>query len=88
MRSAIPAKRVIRTSVLFAVALMGACNPFTLRAAKYPLREVTAKEGVSVLVSRNARCLVPTKEFAKIAVGQPYGCNWRENGAVVLPSGE
>ena len=83
MRNVIPANRVIRTSVLLSIALLGACNPFKLRAAKYPLLEVTAKEGISVLVSRNARCLVPTKAFAQIKVGDAWGCNWRENGAVV-----
>ena len=83
MRNVIPAHRLIRTSVLLTVALLGACNPFKLRAPKYPLLEVTAKEGVSVLVSRTARCLVPTKDFPKVTIGQPYECNWRENGTAV-----
>ncbi|MEP6764916.1 MAG: hypothetical protein ABJB66_11420 [Gemmatimonadaceae bacterium] len=73
----------MRRSVLLTVALLGACNPFKLRAPKYPSLEVTAKEGVSVLVSRDARCLVPTKQFAMVTVGQPYACNWRDHGAVV-----
>jgi len=66
---------------MLALVLTGACYPFK-RDAPYPKKQVTAKEGVSVLISNTARCLVPTKDFPKVQVGQMYACNWKDVGVM------
>jgi hypothetical protein len=80
MRNVIPAKHTLARSVWCAVLLTGACFPFK-KDAPYPKRQVTAKDGISVLISNDARCLVPTKEFSKVVVGMMYSCNWHDSSA-------
>ena len=72
---------------MLSLVLLGACGiPFSRKDRHpYPAKKVTAKEGISVLVSGNARCLVSTKEFTRVAVGNSYECNWRESGPAVPP---
>ena len=82
MRNVTTAHRVIRNCAWLTVALSGACSPFPHRTT-YPMLPVTAKEGISVLVSKNARCLVPTKVFPKVAIGSSYACNWRDGGVTI-----
>lgn len=89
MRNVTTTARVIRgMSVLATLVLLGACGIPFKRSQRhpYPSKQVTAKEGVSVLVAGTSRCLVPTKQFAKINVGQQHECNWREGGPAVQPA--
>jgi hypothetical protein len=79
-------KHTFRLAVLLAVLLSGACYPFAHRQF-YPKQQVTAKEGISVLISSTSRCLVPTKDFPKINVGEMWACNWRENATIGGTSG-
>ena len=90
MRNVTTRTRLIRSTLLLTLVFAGACEiPFRHRQRHpYPARPVTAKEGVSVLVAGNARCLVSTKEFEKIKVGQSYECNWHEGGPVVPPAAQ
>lgn len=85
MRNVTPSKRtanrVVGSALLLVLALSGACNPFRNRQG-YDKKQVTAKEGISVLVAGTARCYVSTKEFPKIQVGQSYACKWRDGGAI------
>lgn len=85
MRNATAAKLTLPRGLVLAALLTGACYPFK-RDAPYPKRQVTAKEGVNVLIANTARCLVPTKEFSKITVGMMYSCNWHESGATPAPT--
>lgn len=78
------AKYSLQAIAVTFVVFGAACFPFK-RDKPYPKLQVTAKEGLNVLVSNNARCLVPTKEFATISVGQLHSCNWREAGVAVIP---
>ncbi|MEP6833596.1 MAG: hypothetical protein ABJB74_09385 [Gemmatimonas sp.] len=82
--------QLLRGTTLLALVFTGACGiPFHHRQRHpYPAKTVTAKEGVSVLIAGKARCLVPTKEFPKIKVGDSYECNWYEGGPVVPPAAE
>lgn len=87
MRNVATNTLVIRTTLLLTLATASACEiPFRHRQRHpYPAKSVTAKEGISVLVAGNARCLVPTKTFEKVKVGDSYECNWHEGGPVVSP---
>lgn len=88
MRNVTNTARVLRSAAVVALVFAGACGIPFKRSQRhpYPKKAVTAKEGVSVLVSGSARCLVATKEFAKVKVGQNFECNWREGGAAVPPA--
>ena len=90
MRNATTSTRVLHSLLLLALAATSACEiPFRHRQRHpYPAKAVTAKEGISVLVAGTARCLVPTKEFAKVKVGDTYECNWWDSGPAVPPAGE
>lgn len=80
-------RRALQCVSLVSLVLVGACGiPFSKKDRHpYPAKAITAKEGLNVLVAGNARCLVPTKEFAKAKVGEQYECNWRESGPAVPP---
>lgn len=80
-------RRAVRSASLVSLVLIGACGiPFRKKDRHpYPAKAVTAKEGISVLVAGNARCLVSTREFAKANVGDQFACNWRESGPAVPP---
>jgi hypothetical protein len=80
-------RRAARAALLISLVLIGACGiPFRSKDRHpYPKKTVTAKEGVSVLVAGSARCLVSTKEFTKVKVGDQYECNWRDSGPAVPP---
>jgi hypothetical protein len=80
--------RVLRSGALLALVFCGACGiPFRSKQRHpYPKKQVTAKEGISVLVAGTARCYVPTKEFPKVSVGQQYECNWHDGGPIVPPT--
>lgn len=75
-------RSIALASLMVAVLLAGACDPRHLRT-QYPKRQVTAKEGISVLIANNERCLVPTDEFPKVKVGELWACNWRASGGAV-----
>lgn len=87
MRNVTTRTRLIRSTFLLALVMAGACEiPFRHRQRHpYPSKAVTAKEGVSVLVAGSARCLVPTREFPRVKIGETYECNWHEGGPVVTP---
>lgn len=87
MRNVTTRTRLIRSTFLLALVMAGACEiPFRHRQRHpYPSKAVTAKEGVSVLVAGSARCLVPTREFPKVKIGETYECKWHEGGPVVTP---
>ena len=87
MRNVTTGARRIRSTALLALVFVGACGiPFKRHQRHpYPAKAVTAKEGVSVLVAGNARCLVPTKVFPTVKVGDSVECNWHEGGPVVTP---
>ncbi|MEO7998622.1 MAG: hypothetical protein ABI852_14330 [Gemmatimonadaceae bacterium] len=87
MRNATSTARLVRSGALLALVFCGACGiPFRHKQRHpYPARQVTAKEGISVLIAGSARCLVPTKEFSKVNVGQAYECNWHEGGPAIPP---
>lgn len=79
---------VMRRAVILSLVLVGACG-IPLRGKDrhpYPAKTVTAKEGESVLVAGTSRCLVPTKEFPRVKIGESYECNWRDGGPAVPPS--
>jgi len=79
--------RAIKGVAVGSFLLVGACGiPFSRKDRHpYPSKVVTAKESISVLVAGTARCLVSTKEFGKVKVGDQYECNWREGGPAVPP---
>ena len=87
MRNATTGTRVIRSTFLLVLVFAGACQiPFKHHQRHpYPAKAVTAKEGVSVLVAGAARCLVPTKVFPTVKVGDNFECNWHEGGPIVTP---
>ncbi|MGV3707640.1 MAG: hypothetical protein ACO1Q7_02285 [Gemmatimonas sp.] len=80
--------RLTCSALLIALAFTSACAiPFKKKDRQpHPKKVVTAKEGESVLIAGTARCLVPTKDFAKIKVGDNHACPWRDGGA--LPNAE
>ncbi|MBC8089070.1 MAG: hypothetical protein H7Z40_17540 [Phycisphaerae bacterium] len=82
-----PCWRAARSVAVLSLVVAGACAiPFRKKDRHpYPKKAVTAKEGISVIVAGSARCLVSTKEFAKIKIGDQVECNWREGGASVPP---
>ncbi len=87
MRNVTTQTLVIRSTLLLTLVAASACEiPFRHRERHpYPSKVVTAKDGVSVLVAGNARCLVPTKVFPTVKVGESFECNWHESGPVVTP---
>ena len=87
MRNVTTGTRLIRRSALLALAVAAACGiPIKHHQRHpYPAKAVTAKEGVSVLVAGGARCLVPTKVFPTVKVGESFECNWHEGGPLVTP---
>ena len=60
-----------------AALISSACYPL-IHKIELPKKQITAKEGISVLISNNARCLVPTKDFPKANVGMMWACNWHD----------